>query len=143
MKRAAALLVALETAERKIMTERLTGRSSRQEVKAILDEMVRAELCRIVDGLDTAQPRMNDAVDRRIATLEAEIAALRESACLREFRAIETRVIDAADRLAIAFETPRQGVLGRQAIAKLRAVKQAGVQVEESADIAEAWLQHP
>ncbi|MEZ5778873.1 MAG: DUF6538 domain-containing protein [Paracoccaceae bacterium] len=137
MKRAAALLVAIETAEREIMKDRQKDLSP-EEVQAILDEVVRTELGRIIDSLDVQVPRTHADVEHRIAALEAEIAELKNAARLRDFGPVGARVVSAAERLAIALEAPLQGALGRQAIAKLRALKEAEASVEDGEDIADA-----
>ncbi len=138
MKRAAALLVAIEAAEREIMKDRQRRDLTPKEVKAILDEVVRAELAAIIGGLDVAAPQTHDAVEERIAALEADIRSLKKAARLRDFAPVESRIASAAERLAIALETPLPGALGRQAIAKLRALKEAEVSDEDGEDIADA-----
>lgn len=68
MKHPAALFTALEEVERKMIDERQTSALSPQEIKKILDEVVRSELGRIIDSLDVQQPRSTGIVEARIAS---------------------------------------------------------------------------
>lgn len=136
--RAGALLAFVERAERRIRKDMQTQELEPAAVKAILDEIVRAELRRIIDGLDGPEPRSEAAIDARIMALEARIEALQQAARQRDFGLVEERVLQAAERLAIALEAPLPGPLGRQAVAKARNLAEAERAVEDGEDIGAA-----
>lgn len=136
--RAAALLAVLEKAERDIVKDMQTSPLEPGAVRAILDELVRAELRRILDGLDAPGPRTEAVIDERIRSLEARLEALRQASRLRRFDLIEERVVQAAERLALALETPLEGPLGRQAVANARDLTEVERAVEDGEDIGNA-----
>ena len=136
--RAGALLAAVERAERDIMKTMQAQAMEPGAIKAILDEMVRAELQRIIIGLDAPGPRTEAVVEARIHALEAQIATLHRAARLRDFGPVEERILQAAERLAIALEAPLPGPLGRQAVARARDLAEAECAVENGTDIATA-----
>jgi hypothetical protein len=78
MTRAAALIAAMERVEARLMSECVTRLVQPEEARAIANEIIRAEIARMLTAEADPTPRLAADVDARIAALSAEIAALRE-----------------------------------------------------------------
>ncbi|WP_103173164.1 hypothetical protein [Paracoccus sp. SY] len=75
-------------------------------------------------------------IEERVRKLKAENATSREAAKLRDYQVIEQGLLEAASNLGMRLEIPFSGALGRQALAKSRALKEAELRFEEGDDIA-------
>jgi hypothetical protein len=137
MTRTAALIAAMEQAEAKMMSECVTRPVQPEEARAIANEIIRAEIARMLKAEADPTPRLAADVDARIAALSAEIAALREGLRLRDYAAALPAARQAAADLGVGADAATP-VVAREAAAALVAMREVERAVEAGATVEEA-----
>lgn len=86
------------------------------EIDAILAEALRRELGRIIDRQETAGIRSDADIDARIATLAAEVTALRRAARRNDVAPGDAWCREAAASVSVAIPEEMTATLGRKAL---------------------------
>jgi integrase len=121
MQRAAHLLVVLNREENRLMKDATTPGTplSAEQIKVMLSELLRNELGRIISEQDRGAEDI-DALDARIAQLEAHADAIRHAARQNDFSDIELAVRRGAEKFGVALPDALPPALGRRAADLLR-----------------------
>ncbi len=105
-----------------------------EKINALLGEVLRGELARILSEQDHG-PVLSDAeIDRRIAALEARRNDLRRGARRQDFRALEAPVTGAARALNLEIAAPLPADLGRRAVDLVREIAELEADVLDGGD---------
>ncbi|WP_098411696.1 tyrosine-type recombinase/integrase [Thioclava sp. ES.031] len=135
VKRAAALLAVYEQKEDQIVDAILNDTLTKEDAKALLTEVLRAELARLLQT-QCEMTKANDAeLDARVEELEAENKALKRAARQGNWDGVRN-LLDAATKLiGISAPEPLDPDLGRQAISLKRRLTEIEVEVLEGDDL--------
>ncbi|KFE33841.1 hypothetical protein DW2_16475 [Thioclava atlantica] len=135
VKRAAALLAVYEQKEDQIVDAILNDTLTKEDAKALLTEVLRAELARLLLTQCEMTKTSDAELDARVEELEAENKALKRAARQGNWDGVRN-LLDAATKLiAIAAPEPLDPDLGRQAISLKRRLTEIEVEVLEGDDL--------
>ncbi|WP_316635436.1 DUF6538 domain-containing protein [Ruegeria intermedia] len=137
VKRAARLLTALEQKEQDLM-EKNTETLTAADTKALLTEVLRAELGRILAAQNQAGATSDAELDHRIAELEEENRMLRRAARSENWNSVQELLEKASQLIAISLPQPISSDLGRQASSLKRRINDVELDVIEGDDVRHA-----
>ncbi len=137
VKRAARLLTAYEQKEKDLLeqnTETLTA----ADTKALLTEVLRAELARILTEQNQAGYASDVELDLRIEKLEEENRMLRRAARGENWTSVQELLEKASQLIAISLPQPISTDMGRQALSLKKRLNDVEIDVIEGDDVRHA-----
>ncbi|OOY26926.1 hypothetical protein BMI90_14490 [Thioclava sp. L04-15] len=135
VKRAAALLAVYEQEKEKIVDAILNDTLTKEDAKALLTEILRAELARLLETQYEMTKTSDAELDARIEELETENKALRRAARQGNWDGVRN-LLDAATKLiGISAPEPLDPDLGRQAIGLKRRLIEIETEILEGDEL--------
>ncbi len=141
VKRAARLLTVYEQKEQDIVDALKDGLLKPETAKAILTELLRAELARILSGQDEMGVKTDADLDARIARLEEENRGLRRAARRQGWQDVRKLLTRASEMIGLGLPDAVPSDLGRQAASMKRRINEVEIEVTEGEDVRQASRQ--
>jgi integrase len=138
VKRAAALLTVYEREEEKIVNALENNTVSPCEARALLTEMLRAELAQILTKEEDFASWTDRALDERIRALEAENASLRRAARQGNWASVQVPIENASKLISASLPDAIPSSLGRQAVSLKRRLNEVEMEVLDGEDVRQA-----
>ncbi|RMH44606.1 MAG: integrase [Alphaproteobacteria bacterium] len=135
VKRAAALLAVCEKTEPGVLDAMTKKDLAPADARALLMEILRAELARILDRQSDLGAWTDDAIDSRIAELEEENRRLRRAARRENWESVQVLLKRASDLIALPLSEPIEPDLGRQASSLKRRINSVEIDVLDGEEV--------
>ena len=138
VKRAGALIAALERFEAFVMSDTVVTPLQSAEAKALIDEIYRSEIAAMAARESQGGPRTIEAADAERARLQSEILALREALKRRDASCARPALDAAAASLSMTVTDATVRLTERPALGALVETREAECAVEDGATVEEA-----
>ncbi|WP_245840994.1 site-specific integrase [Puniceibacterium sediminis] len=138
VKRTAALLTVYEREEKNIVDALNAGTLCQEQAKALLTEMLRAELARILAEQSTPAWGDDAQVEPRIAALEAENKTLRRASRRQDWSSVQGLLAQASAVVGLHLSEPLSPELGRQATSLKKRLNDVEMDVLDGDDVRSA-----